>query len=154
MILAARPRPPELPPPGEGRFDLLLLPQGPLVITRYLGKVRLALVLDGMREALRREPACAGWGAVADLRRFTGHLGVEGINALAALRREANPHRPPSQEVLLSLDPGMGFIAGTLNMLLPEICHGVGTDPLAACRQVLPEGAEVPAAALAFLGAG
>ncbi|MCO6417542.1 hypothetical protein JYK14_15430 [Siccirubricoccus sp. KC 17139] len=140
------------PPPGEGRFDLLLLPALRLLLLRYLGEVRLGQVLAGLGEALRSRPEVAGWNTVADLRRFTGHLGVEGINALAALRREACPEPAPSRQVLLSHDPGMGFVATYLNAILPEVHHSVAAEPAAACRGLLPEGMALPEEALAFLG--
>jgi hypothetical protein len=124
------------------------------VLLRYLGEVGTGQVTESLGAALRDQPEIATWGVVSDLRRHTGHLPAAGLNAISELRRNAWPDPPPAREVLLSFDPGMIFIARYLDHLLPHVAHSVGTDPAAACRQVMEPGRAVPDAALEFLAVG
>jgi hypothetical protein len=146
--------PDELPAPGQGRLDILLLPGHRLALLRYLGEVKTEQVLERLGAALRDQPEVATWGVVSDLRRHSGHLPAAGLNAISTLRRNAWPEPPPTREVLLSFDPGMVFIARYLDHRLPHVAHSVATDPEAACRQVMEPGQTVPEAALEFLGIG
>ena len=146
--------PEDLPAPGKGQFDILLLPTYRLALLRYLGEVTTAQVLDQLGAALRDHPEIATWGVVSDLRRHIGHLPAAGLNAISELRRTAWPDPPPTREVLLSFDPGMIFIARYLGHLLPQVAHSVGTDPAAACQWVMEPDQAVPDAALTFLAVG
>ena len=83
--------------PDLGRVDLLVLPEHRLSITRFRGEVRTAMVLDMLRGAFRDHPGLTGFHCVCDLRQHTGHLGVEGMNEIMALRHgRAAPRRRPA----------------------------------------------------------
>lgn len=137
--------------PDLGRVDLLVLPEYRLTITRFRGEVRTEMVLEMLRGACRAHPGLAAFHCLCDLRQHTGHLGVEGMNEIIALRHGWGGNLSPIRSVLLSHDSGMIFTSRYLDHLAPHVTHSVCPDPAAALARAT--GGSIPEAGLAFLTA-
>lgn len=137
--------------PDLGRVDLLVLPEHRLSLSRFRGEVRAGMVLVALRDARESHPDIAGFHCICDLRQHTGHLGVEGMNEIMALRHGTTGPRPPTRSVLISHDSGMIFTARYLDHLAPHVTHSVCPDPAAALARAT--GGPIPDAGLAFLTA-
>ena len=136
---------------NQGQVDVLVLPEHQLNLSRFRGEVRTAMVLAALRSAFEDYPGIAGFHCVCDLRQHTGHLGVEGMNEIMALRHGTTGTRPPTRSVLISHDSGMIFTARYLDHLAPHVTHSVCPDPAAALARAT--GGAIPEAGLAFLTA-
>lgn len=137
--------------PDLGRVDVLVLPEHRLSLSRFRGEVRTAMVLEALWSACESHPDITGFHCICDLRQHTGHLGVEGMNEIMALRHGTAGPRLPARSVLISHDSGMIFTARYLDHLAPHVTHSVCPDPAAALARAT--GGAIPEAGLAFLTA-
>ena len=132
-----------------GKVEIHLLPEHRLALVRLSGEATTAQLSDAMAAVFATNAEAAGFDVVDDLRAHAGHLGVDGIKAVKALRLAAWPERRPAREVLLTHDAGMAYVARFLDMLMPHVTHSIASDPAEALARAT--GGAVPDAALAWL---
>jgi hypothetical protein len=137
---------------GDAVVTTLILPAARLRLARFVGEVRLPLVMAEVERMFAADPDVPRYDSVLDLRRHTGNLGTEGMRAICARVFGGIDPPPPVREVLLSRDPGIGFSAKFLGYLAPHVTYLVRATPAEAVAAAT--GGAVPAEALAFLDQG